>query len=232
MAMKAKDARAVSIIERQAYLRRERPKLFRVKRRFVCPTLSRVLLNSNVIPRNKLCESLLRAGYPTRHPAPFPALPDPPLLAIIIRLWPCYGAAGIIYPTPSLPHDIFHEGFFAHQEPASERARRICVVRLRTPSFPRAGVLFAARSVAEQRLHPYRIACCPQLDWHLWGLSFGPRPAILGSRIIPAAHIFWHARHTLVSFASGADSDCEDARRNLAAHVRAFAARHPAPTFS
>ncbi len=35
MAMKAKDARAVSIIERQAYLRRERPKLFRVKRRFV-----------------------------------------------------------------------------------------------------------------------------------------------------------------------------------------------------
>jgi hypothetical protein len=31
---------------------------------------------------------------PTRHPVPFPALPEPPLLAIIIRLWPCNGAVG------------------------------------------------------------------------------------------------------------------------------------------
>jgi Transposase DDE domain len=31
---------------------------------------------------------------PTRHPAPFPTLPEPPLLAIIIRLWPCHGAVG------------------------------------------------------------------------------------------------------------------------------------------
>jgi S-DNA-T family DNA segregation ATPase FtsK/SpoIIIE len=39
--------------------------------------------------------------------------------------------------TPSLPHDIFQEDFYAHQEPASERARRTFVVRLRAPSFPR-----------------------------------------------------------------------------------------------
>ena len=34
--------------------------------------------------------------------------------------------------TPSLPHDIFLEGFYAYQEPASERARRIllCVSAL------------------------------------------------------------------------------------------------------
>jgi DNA segregation ATPase FtsK/SpoIIIE, S-DNA-T family len=32
--------------------------------------------------------------YPTRHPAPFPALYEPPLLVIIIKLWPCYGAVG------------------------------------------------------------------------------------------------------------------------------------------
>src|ERR1700686_2436553 len=31
---------------------------------------------------------------PTRHPAPFPALQEPPLLGIIVRLWPCFGAAG------------------------------------------------------------------------------------------------------------------------------------------
>jgi len=31
---------------------------------------------------------------PTRHPAPFPALQEPPLLGIIVRLWPCSGAAG------------------------------------------------------------------------------------------------------------------------------------------
>src|SRR5208283_781425 len=29
--------------------------------------------------------------YPTRYPTPFPALPEPPLLVIITRLWP--GAA-------------------------------------------------------------------------------------------------------------------------------------------
>src|SRR5258708_21037028 len=100
-------------------------------------------------------------AYPTRHPAPFPALPELPLLAIIIRLWPCYGAAGTIYPRPSLPHDIFHEGFFAHQEPASERACRLALVRLRTPPFPRPGFLLAAPSVAEQRLHPHWVARRP-----------------------------------------------------------------------
>src|ERR1700730_19309894 len=101
------------------------------------------------------CRMPHAAGYPhepnSPHPAPFHALPELPLFAIIIRLWPCYGAAGILYSTPSLPHDTFLEDFYAHQEPASERARRTPVVRLRPPPLPRADFLFAARSFAEQR---------------------------------------------------------------------------------
>jgi hypothetical protein len=31
------------------------------------------------------CES---PAYPTRHPVPFRALPEPPLLVIIMKLWP------------------------------------------------------------------------------------------------------------------------------------------------
>src|ERR1035441_1263015 len=133
------------------------------------------------------------------------------------------------YPaSPTLPHDIFYKDFSAHQEPASERTRRIPVVRLRPPPFPRAGVLFAARSFDEQRLDPDWIACCPQLDRHPGSLSFRSGPAILGSRIIPAAHLHVHAGHALVPLATRAISNCQDARRNLAAHVRARAARHPA----
>src|SRR5208283_2570738 len=90
------------------------------------------------------------------------------------------------------------EYFCAHQEPASERTRRTPLVRLRTPSFPCAGLLFAARSLAQQRLHPHPIARCPQLDRHLRSLSFRPHPAILGSRIVSAAHLHGHARRALV----------------------------------
>ena len=129
---------------------------------------------------------------------------------------------------PSLPHDTFHEDFCAHQEPASERTRRTPAVRLRAPPFPRAGFLFAARSLTQQRLHPHRIARRPQLDRHLRGLSFRHHPAILGSRIISAAHLHGDARHALVPLASRADSNREDARRNLDAPVRARTARHPA----
>src|SRR5258707_747610 len=57
---------------------------------------------------------------PTRQPVPLPTLHGRSLLAIIIRLWPCNGAPGIIYLTPSLPHDISREDFYANQEPAAE----------------------------------------------------------------------------------------------------------------
>src|SRR5579859_199985 len=84
------------------------------------------------------------APNPTRHPAPFPALPEPPLLVIIMKLWPCNGAAGGVCPAvPSLPHDSFFKDFYAYPEPASERAGWVPVVRLRAPPLSRAGVLFA-----------------------------------------------------------------------------------------
>src|SRR5271157_1955808 len=127
---------------------------------------------------------------------------------------------------PSLPHDIFFEAFYAHQEPASERTRRVPVVRLRTSPFPRAGVLFAARSLAEQRVHPYWIARRPQLDRHFRSLSFRPHPAILGSGIVSAARVYGHDGSALVPLASGADSDRKNSGRNLAAYVRAGAACH------
>src|SRR5258707_11254750 len=116
---------------------------------------------------------MIAATYPnpTRQPVPLPTLHERSLLAIIIRLWPCNGAPGIIYLTPSLPHDISREDFYANQQPAAECARRVPVVSLCAPSFPRAGVFFAPRSIAAHRLHTHLVACCAALDRHLLRVS-------------------------------------------------------------
>src|SRR6202165_6108843 len=155
-------------------------------------------------------------------PRPFPRIAGTTASWHNYQALATYRRCGVSFSqaTPSLPHDSLLEDFCADQEPASERARRIPVVCLRAPPFPRAGFLFAARSLTQQRLHPHRIARCPQLDWHLRSLSFRHHPAILGSRIILAARLHGHARNALVPLATRTDSNCEDARRNLDAPVR------------
>src|SRR6202158_548375 len=137
--------------------------------------------------------------HPSRHTRPFPHVAGTAPAWHNYQALPTYRRGGVSFSqaTPSLPHDTFLEDFYAHQEPASERARRTLVMRLRAPSFPRAGVLFAARSFAEQRLHPHRIARRPQLDRHLRGLSFRHHPAILWSRIVSAVRLHGHARDAL-----------------------------------
>src|ERR1700740_3001791 len=97
----------------------------------------------------------IAGGDPVRYSSSFTVLCAGALLFIIIGLWSCYDAASR-RRCLRCHNDNYRESLCADPEPASERACRVPVVRLRAPPFSRAVLLFTARSVAEQRVDPHR----------------------------------------------------------------------------
>src|SRR6266853_2883372 len=97
----------------------------------------------------------IAVGYPVRYSSRFTALCGGALLVIIIGLWSCYDAASR-RRCRRCHNDNYRESLCADPEPASQRACRVPVVRLRAPPLSRVVVLFTARSVAEQRIDPHR----------------------------------------------------------------------------
>ena len=104
-------------------------------------------------------------------------------------------------------------------------------MRLRAPPFPRAGLVFPARSFTEQRLGADRNPRGPELDRHGGSFRFRLDAAVFRNRRVSADDLSGNAGYPLVRFAEDPVSGGEDPRRGLADDVRSGIAGFAAGQF-